>query len=40
MGKLYDNSDNRMSPTWFEKIARLIAEEEGDVQWLVNGLRG
>jgi hypothetical protein len=24
----------------FEKVARLIAEEEGDVQWLVNGLRG
>ena len=27
------------APT-FEKVARLIAEEEGDVEWLADGLRG
>jgi hypothetical protein len=34
------NSESRDEAPTFEKVARLIAEEEGDVDWLADGLRG
>jgi hypothetical protein len=34
------NSESRDEAPTFEKVARLIAEEEGDVDWLAGGLRG
>jgi hypothetical protein len=34
------NSESRDEAPTFEKVARLIAEEEGDVEWLADGLRG
>jgi hypothetical protein len=33
-------SESRDEAPTFEKVARLIAEEEGDVEWLADGLRG
>lgn len=33
-------SESRDEAPTFEKVARLIAEEEFDVEWLAGGLRG